>query len=263
MEGGSMTTQASPGTAPTAPTSGGPVAGSGGSQGQDDAPVTRSELNRLLDIERKRLSGKEKYYTARIAELEQLLESERKGRSSGSQAPAVTLPDLDPDDPVTPHIQHISDALRAILDKEKAERDRRTRDDGIEAAIAEAVDLGVPVDAITDFSSPDAVRAQAQRWVQDHEKQALINQINELKSQLEGKDIAVRAELGASTPMTVTGSAPAPAFRTIDDQIAAVERELSEFKRAQNGPMIWRANIVLNQLRDMKKQGRQEPVDRV
>lgn len=205
-----------------------------------DGSVNRDKYEADIAEERKRRSGQEKAHRKEIDGLNKKIDDltavlSGSGSKSGSSVP--DLPDLNPNDPATAHIQHLYKNTRdwqdTIIARERA-GEFRTR---LSEAITEAVSSGVPLDALDD-TNPEAVQSSAREFLSEKRIRDLEDQVVNLKKETETATTRARAEAGALSVSTSTGGRAAvnPTIEGIQERRKELGTDKQRLSQRGGGP---------------------------
>lgn len=240
-------------------------AGSPPAQDGSSSAIPREEHERLLAEERKRRAAQQSEKDREITALKRRLDSLEKQVTA---PPDEELPDLDPRDPASPHLRHLyqnTQRWQQWVESQETARQQAEARAALDRALDTATAQGVPADAL-DVSSPDTVSASAKDWLREKSIRDLQTEVKRLREEgPKEADQARREEresLGAARISTATG--PAPAVSTVDDQLAAVQRERQGILAMPDGPekmvALRRANQALTAVADWKRSGNHGPM---
>lgn len=217
--------------------------------------VPRSEL----DSERKRRAGQERAHQrelakvrTELAELKKLTTEALQGRSAGDAQialPKDVLDSLDQNDPrdrVLLDLYRNQSAWSQHMRSQEEERQRQVQlSTAVEDAVDEVLETGIPR-SVLDLSSPQAVRASAEKWqlterIRKTEEELATLRGNRQTSQ-EAAQAAVtreRVRLGATQVPTSIGTAP-PLPTAVQEQLTQYDQQITQAKRSRQGSEVIR-----------------------
>lgn len=229
--------------------------GRGGGEPSDSGSdvVPRSEL----DAERKRRAGQERAHQREMGKVQKQISDlaafvqNRQPGDANVAVPSDILKDLDLSDPKDKLLHDLyvnqsqwSQQMRKeVEERQRGQQNRQLVEEAVEE-VEEAIP-GVPRNVL-DLSTPETVRASAEKWQADERIRKLEVELAEVKAgRVSATDaaaaarLAERQRLGATQVPTSTGSAP-PLPSAVQQEIDRIDAEIALAKRQHKGSEVIR-----------------------